>query len=357
MNPNTSDIEAAAAQWFSLRNSGMSAEQAEVFRRWLAENERHPQVFGELEQTWNMLQGLKAAIPARESGKPPDPDVLLRQSRPRPRTVAPLLTMAAVIALIGFFVWQMAIRKNGDIYVDEVITAKNQFQRLLLPDGSILKLNSDSYVRVHYNALERRTELLRGEAHFIVAKNPQRPFLVEARGTAVRAVGTAFNVKLDTHSVEVVVTEGKVRLNEFPPTKKFAESGEAIAVPLLVPGDKAVIPAPSLPPDDSTSIRITNLPPEALQSTLAWQNQRLEFLAAPLSHIVAEFNRYNRIQMRIEDSRLAAQRFGGSFRADEPEEFLRLLETRFGMTVENRGSEMVLKRDNSQRGPLTAPTR
>lgn len=357
MNPDASDIEATAAQWFSLRNAGMSAEQAEAFRRWLAEDERHPRVFAELEQTWHMLQGLKSALPARTWSGPPDPDVLAHPRKRRLRSVVPLMAMAAAIALVGFFVWQMAIRTNEEIYVDEVITAKNHFQRLLLPDGSILKVNSDSYVRVHYTARERHTELLRGEAHFIVAKNPQRPFLVEARGTAVRAVGTAFNVKLDTHSVEVVVTEGKVRVNERSPTKKLPESGEVTPPPLLVPGDKAIIPAPLLPRDNPSSIKITHLPPEALQSTLAWQNQRLEFLAAPLSHIIAEFNRFNRIQMRIEDTRLSSQRFGGSFRADEPEEFLRLLETRFGVTVEKRDGEMVLNWDNSQRIPSSEPAR
>jgi transmembrane sensor len=52
--------------------------------------------------------------------------------------------------------------------------------------------------------------LERGEAHFQVAKNPARPFVVVARGVEIRAVGTAFSVGLESTRVEVLVTEGQV---------------------------------------------------------------------------------------------------------------------------------------------------
>jgi len=80
-----------------------------------------------------------------------------------------------------------------------------------------------------------------------------------------------------------------------------------------------------------------------LARVLAWQERRLEFVAAPLAEIVAELNRYNRTQLVVADAALAAQRFGGSFRADQPETLVRLLETRFGLRAERRGDETILR--------------
>jgi transmembrane sensor len=56
-----------------------------------------------------------------------------------------------------------------------------------------------------------------GEAHFFVEKDPQRPFVVNAAGIDVRAVGTAFNVRIDPAAVEVLVTEGRVRVDPAVP--------------------------------------------------------------------------------------------------------------------------------------------
>src|SRR5204863_5888557 len=84
------------------------------------------------------------------------------------------------------------------------------------PDGSVVELNRGAVVSAHFTASERRMRLVSGEANFKVAKDPQRPFVVEARGVAVRAVGTAFNVRIDAVSVEVLVTEGVVNVAQPP---------------------------------------------------------------------------------------------------------------------------------------------
>ena len=81
---------------------------------------------------------------------------------------------------------------------------------------------------------------------------------------------------------------------------------------------------------------------EALEA-LAWQQRTLAFEAAPLAEIVAEFNRYNRQQFVVADAALAGLRFGGSFRADDPDGFLVLLAATAQVAVETRGNETVLR--------------
>src|SRR5581483_9214616 len=89
-------------------------------------------------------------------------------------------------------------------------TAAGGYERQTLADGSVVELNGNTQVQVAYSPAERRVRLVQGEAHFTVAKNKRRPFWVEAQGVSVRAVGTAFNVRLDPQRVDVLVTEGRV---------------------------------------------------------------------------------------------------------------------------------------------------
>ncbi len=59
---------------------------------------------------------------------------------------------------------------------------------------------------------ERRIELQEGEAYFTVAKDPGRPFVVEAGDKRVVAIGTQFAVRREGGEVRVVVTEGSINL-------------------------------------------------------------------------------------------------------------------------------------------------
>lgn len=90
----------------------------------------------------------------------------------------------------------------------------------VLADGTVVELNDAAIIVADYTATERRVRLERGEAHFTVTKDAARPFTVTAAGVAVRAVGTAFNVRLADSAVEVLVTEGQVRLQ--PPPAQIA---------------------------------------------------------------------------------------------------------------------------------------
>ena len=99
-----------------------------------------------------------------------------------------------------------------------------------LEDGTVVELNKGAVLAVEFSARVRRVRLERGEAHFTVTKNPARPFIVSARGMDVVAVGTAFNVRLDSAVVEVLVTEGRVRVSEMPEAAAGAAE-EATRVP------------------------------------------------------------------------------------------------------------------------------
>src|SRR5690606_23127337 len=93
-------------------------------------------------------------------------------------------------------------------------TEVGEHRTFSLPDGSTITLNTNSELKVTYDKDFRNIRLLRGEAHFEVARDLDRPFLVYAGNGLVRAVGTAFTVFIhDPKEVEVTVTHGVIEVS------------------------------------------------------------------------------------------------------------------------------------------------
>lgn len=334
----SADLDQIAADWIARRYAGLSPTEEQELARWLAADPRHAAAFGELEATWAAMDELR--LPAGQRGQI-DPDALApKPARGRhwrrflPMAAAAVVALAALYGTRGYWA-------PGELRLSEAVTTSvGGFRRIALPDGSVVRVNTDSAIQVAYKPGERRVRLVRGEAHFTVAKNPERPFFVEAGGVAVRAVGTAFNVRLRAADLEVLVTEGKVSIADPAKGESLLESRATDVTPLLVAGEGAVLPLPAGAAPQRAAVR--SVPPPEMERALAWQDKRIEMVSAPLSEFVAEFNRYNRHPIRIVDPALAARRFGGSFRADEPETFIRLLQLRFGLSVERAGDTTIL---------------
>lgn len=321
------EIEAAAAVWLSLRDRGMTEAETAEFMRWLQQSPRHAEVFGDLDAVWRNLDRAAALRP--EAAGVTESDLLAPRSRVRRRGFVAwsgALAAAATFAVI-WFGW-LNLRPTAE-------TEVGAFRRLDLPDGSVVQLNTDTAIKVRYTTAERRIELLRGEAHFDVAKNPARPFVVAADRVAVSAVGTAFNVRLRADAVDVLVTEGKVRVNDTQRGISLLPAEPEHPGPsLLVEGERVRVPlAAAIPAKEPEPVHVAEVAPVEIRRALAWQERRLEFDDLPLAEVVAEFNRYNRTQIVIADPSLNAKRFSGSFRADGYEPFVRLLEENFGLSA------------------------
>nr|WP_254229162.1 FecR domain-containing protein [Agrobacterium salinitolerans] len=102
---------------------------------------------------------------------------------------------------------------------------------LSLEDGSRISLNTDTAIAVHYSQKERRITLLRGEAYFDVAKNPERPFVVEDGALTAKALGTHYSVRTGNGALpqEVQVEEGRVEVTTGAETAVLTP-GEAVTL-------------------------------------------------------------------------------------------------------------------------------
>ncbi|WP_447414957.1 FecR family protein, partial [Clostridium perfringens] len=77
---------------------------------------------------------------------------------------------------------------------------------------------------------QRFVRMLKGEAHFDVAHNPARPFIVKAGDSTLRAVGTAFNVRLRPELTELTVIEGRVAVRDSGAATRTVAAGSAAAI-------------------------------------------------------------------------------------------------------------------------------
>ncbi len=305
-------MEAAAALF--ARRQADAADAAEV-DRWAAVDPARAAAYARIEAAWERADRLKA----------------LSGLEAEPRAWAPSRRWAAGLALAlvggggGALAWMLAGRASER-------TALGERRVVSLEDGSRIELNTDSQVRIAYTPDQRRIVLTRGEALFEVAKDPARPFVVSVNGAQVRAVGTAFNIRLRDALVELTVTEGVVAVDERPaaaprPARHVAQGQGAVI------GTGAVAELP--------------LEPEVLRRRLAWREGVIELEGETLEQAVEEFNRYNPRKLVVADREVAAIRVGGRFGVGEVDRFLAALQAGFPVrAVSGDGGEIYLVQDS-----------
>lgn len=369
MSPDSSsfsdtDLDQQAAAWLARRDRGLTAREQDEFFQWLADDPRHGECLARHQRTVVGLKLLAQWQP--EHGSRPNPDLLapgptLSRSnglappkepptvRRRPSIVFRVwLPLAAAASLAVVLWWQLrpAAEPPAVAYAETP-----PIVRKVLEDGSTVDLNRGAEVEISYTAERRDIRLVRGEANFAVAKNPGRPFIVNAGGVEVRAVGTAFNVNLRTRTVEVLVTEGRVAVGAQRPTSNAQHptlnpqqpvdrqvSGLGSQV-FLDAGERTVVDLAT-----SAEPRIESVPAAEMMRVLAWQPRQLEFNDTPLAQVVAEFNASNRVKMVVDDPQLASVPVGASLRSDNVEGFIRLLEASFHVKAERRSDGVIVLR-------------
>jgi len=344
-NPALQRRQEQAAEWVLRLDRGLSPDEQDAFFDWLGADPENGLELARYRSDWKRLDKLAEWLP--EHADRPNPDLLAPPQPRRKRALWALapLPVAAAAALAFLFFSSPAERPSAGPAFAEATTALKRLPEghRQLEDGSLVQLKEDAAMESRFTASERRVVLERGEAFFMVAKDPDRPFVVEARGAAVSAIGTSFNVRLGDDALEVLVASGRVKV--APPIQlgRSDNSGPEVGEepPLLQLRQRAVIPLDR----DLEPIRIDTLTSSEIKRVLAWQHCLLEFDNAPLSEVVEEFNRRNPEKIEIADAELAAARISGAFRSDNLDAFMRLVETGFGAVAERRGEDLVaLKR-------------
>jgi transmembrane sensor len=337
--PFEDGIADEASVWLARRDRGLSAAEKREFDQWMAVS-LHAAEFDRIEQTWRDLDQVKADVGLAEMGRRLDQATCFNRSHRLMPYWAALTAAAAAAIVIGLWLRPRPAAAPSSSTIAPAAplayrVVPSAAHTLKLPDGSTVELRGESVVTTAFTPGTRRLTLVRGEAHFHVTKNPARPFIVSVGGVAVRAVGTAFDVQFSRIQVQVIVTEGKVTVEDLSTTKAPP------AVPLLLAGERAVI-SENGPPGSRPMVQVAAITPAQTEQVLAWRNAWLIFDRTPLDQAIAAFNAQSSQRIVLGDAALADRRLGGMFRADNVDSFVRLLEQGVDVRSERRGEHEIV---------------
>jgi transmembrane sensor len=291
-------IHATAAEWFArLHDNGLSLEETMEWQQWLAADRRHAAAFARIEDVWNEIGSLRAPAPPQEStivSDRYDGSVTVSSWQANRKFRNPLAArrffMAASVAgvalavlLLGYF-----ITKSG---IEVLHTQIGENRTFALPDGTRLNLGAASKVEYEFDASSRRLRLVRGEAFFTVAKDPLRPFRVQAGTASVTAVGTQFNVRRGSDRTVVAVLEGQVVVaaaatshSQTRSRNQAQSDGQASRTMPLKAGEQIVVGTGGIG-------RRTEISNSA--AATGWQSGRLAFEGEQLRYVLEYVNRYS----------------------------------------------------------------
>ena len=349
MQQQNNEVRAAAALWQVRRHDGLNAQEEAQFQHWLAAETSHAQAWARAAATWQDLAQLHpSAVAQLRRGVPPTRapataatgnwrnwrSWLADGVRPLAGALArPMAGAAAAVVLLGAGWLGWSQWQQQPVFSQHYASAQGQQLDVYLPDGSVLKLDTDTRAQVTLYRSRREVRLSEGQAMFSVKADAGKPFVVLTDRLQVTVVGTRFAVR-NTHEVQdgqeqstdsVAVEEGKVRVRRL-------SHGEAAGQSLLLTAGQAVRAEAA-----GQLHRLADIP---ARSALLWREGRVNFDNTPLPQALAEFERYGATHLVINDPAVARLRVNGSFDLRQATAFSQTLPLVLPVQLRQQGSEM-----------------
>lgn len=332
-------LDEQAAGWLLRLQNERSPQTETAFRSWIESSAEHVQAFLEITALDKALDGLDAegSVDVQQLLQEISTDDGARVVSLADSTVG----VAARDASRSVKVWAFAIAAGlatllaiGTLFVSLrpttptfLVTEVGEQRAVKLNDGSLVQMNTRSRIEVSFTEHARDVRLVDGEALFNVGRDATRPFRVIAGSTLIEAVGTQFNVYRHGDSTTVSVLEGRVRISAASGADAMLESGEVASV--------------------ASNGTVTKPPRAEVSKEIAWRQRQLSFDHDSLAEAAQQFNRYNKIHIRIDDPEIAAREIEGVFNADEPQALVDFLALDESLRIE-RGTDLIVIRGRSQ---------
>lgn len=210
------------------------------------------------------------------------------------------------------------IKQTNNAFVNEVVTKRGSKSSIKLPDGTIVRLNTDSRLTyLNFTAGKNREVTLIGEAYFDVAHDSSRPFIIHTGKINIKVLGTSFNVRNypQDKELETSLIKGKIEVSlesrpediiTLKPTEKLiiAKEQDELATATKVKSsidNKVVLTS------------ITYLRHDSLVAETSWLNDKMVFVNQPLDKIAIELERKYAITISFKDEKVKKYRYTGVF--------------------------------------------
>lgn len=302
-----------------------SREEEEHLEAWRRESAVNEGEFRQVEELWRVTAVLE--MPAA-TAPVPDPEALIARAeaqerstresdgaatsaevhrlRPRPRLggFARQWAAAALLGALLFGVGRWSVHsRDTSIGVREITTRSGEMVALALEDGTTINVGPQSTLRLSREGSDQ-VAWLDGRAYFDVARDPSRTFTVHTRHGEAVVLGTQFEVRSEDLDFQVLVVEGRVRMNT---AEKSLEIGEHTLASSVSGG------APQL-----RSL-------ESVEEHLAWMQRTLVLHGTPLREAAYQIEQRYGIRVLLEDPRIGELTINATFTERPLEEVVLVL--------------------------------
>jgi len=314
-------INRQASEWFVLmRSEAVTERERSAFLHWYNECAEHKEAFRSYELIWRELGDLAVStegkrlrdsvnpIPAglfskyvrgwlsgissffgrssfwgQQSGGSNEGGLFAIRGIPAAR-----FALAGLVLFVSVFLANNLLKGSVDLASYQTDIA--QVQKIQLPDGTLITLSGKSRITAWDTGSERHVELLKGQAFFEVAKNPDKPFYVKAGDTLVRVIGTQFDVNRTTSLVRVAVLEGIVSVSDIPDNNKTINGQESLMI------------TAGLQVSRNSDGGFSPVEKVATMNFANWRSGRLVYSNARLQDVIDDVNRYSRNQILLDET-------------------------------------------------------
>lgn len=302
-------LEEQAALWVArIQSADASPTDRQAFQEWLTADPSHRDTYEDMASLWGEMRDVQLPSPSHRS----------------PKSRLAVLAALCILCLLGAMT--LLSRQAGviDRLQADHYTAVGETRIVMLEDGTRISLNSDTAIETRYLAHERRIILLRGEAFFDVAKNPQRPFIVDNNGLKAQALGTHYSVRAGNGSLpqEVQVEEGEVEVKTTSGTARL-RAGEVVTMD----SDGAIV---------RSRQDVTN--------NTAWREGKLVFSGQSLRQVLQILAQYRHGKILVLDDEASRLSVSGIFDLHDTDQALRILESNLPVSVTKLAGMVVLVR-------------
>lgn len=309
-------VRKEAVAWYARLCSGSAGDaERQAWLRWHAAHPDH-------QRAWQRIEAMRATLQQAPAGiASPVLRARFASGGQARRQVLRSVLLLAGTGTVGYLSWQTA-QQYGLVQplLADYSTAIGHQRRVQLPDGSLLIMNTGSAVDVRFDAHTRRVRLLAGEILVETARHRQgpeapldmRPFIIETRHGAARALGTRFTVRQLGDHTQVAVLDDAVEL------RAAQVPGKAVIVRA---GQQARLMAGAI-----------EAPEQADESAGLWHTGNLLVNDRSLGEVVAELARYRRGRL-VCDARVAQLRISGVFPLADTDRALLLLVQSFPLRL------------------------
>ena len=201
--------------------------------------------------------------------------------------------------------------KNSNVFETLVEAENGQRSKIILPDSSVVWLNSGTTISYNSNFARQNREIkLMGQAFFEVTKNKLMPFVVNCADLKVRVLGTRFDVNAYSNNgtISVALNSGSVEL---------LHSKDLSILSKIVPGEMAQYDMHT----GRVSIKVVNQ-----EQIAAWKEGILYFKDSPMKEVLNQLERKYNIDIEVNNPKIYKSVFTATIKNETLEEVFHSIE-------------------------------